>query len=335
MKRLLLGTSALAAAAALAVGPAASREASRGDYIAQWFGLQDRDGNSADRIDAETVLDNGIKVGYRITLGGDASAERIDESYLVVSGSFGELVFRSERIADHRTRLRPRNFALARDTASTRTRFMAYLDGAEGDCDDDKHLAYFTPRFSGFQLGASYAANCSDSDPATLGAADGIENMVSLDASYSRRLDGLDISLSAGYRLAEGSAGESAEDRNALGLGARFAIGGFTLGGYYGSALDTYRDPAGASGNDGDKIGVAVSYATGPWGLSMTYLRGDRSIEAGDETDAIHLGARYRLGPGIDLSGTLGWSDRQSGSSTAGEPDDDGWFVVGGMKVSF
>ena len=93
------------------------------------------------------------------------------------------------------------------------------------------------------------------------------------------------------------------------------------------------------SSNENKGFAVGLAYETSPWGLSLTWISGERegvkAVAADDAFDTVHLAGQYKLGPGVALAGTIGWADFGSEGGAAGEFDNEGWFVVGGMTVSF
>ena len=54
-----------------------------------------------------------------------------------------------------------------------------------------------------------------------------------------------------------------------------------------------------------------------------------------DNVDYVHLGAMYKLGPGVTLKGTIAYASIEDEFGAAPGSDDDGFYVVGGIVVSF
>ena len=81
---------------------------------------------------------------------------------------------------------------------------------------------------------------------------------------------------------------------------------------------------------------LGASYATGPWSVSLSWYHGERdgggtALEA--EQDTVHLSSSYALGPGVKVSGTLGYQDI-SDEDGRGE-DNTAWYIVAGPNLSF
>ena len=76
-------------------------------------------------------------------------------------------------------------------------------------------------------------------------------------------------------------------------------------------------------------------------GSDLHSWRGDQSPDlrpmppAGRAAGHEGTGTVYKLGPGVSLLGSVYYVDAEAENATAGEFDNDGWAVVGGMKVSF
>ncbi|MDP6707907.1 MAG: porin [Alphaproteobacteria bacterium] len=278
-----------------------------------------------------------MMVAYALTAQPSVAAERreavigaeSETAHTVVPGGFGRLVFGAQDRTGYQPQFRPESRQVAGEQAR-------WTDSGEG-CGDDKRLSYFTPRFSGFQFGASYAAACGGRVADTTRSADGRDGLVSLGADFERKIDRFELGLSAGYSHGDRPSGAAGGDPEALAFGARFGFGNFRFGGFYGSRLDDAQGLSGDPSVDVAGFGIGLSYATGAWDLSVMYLRGEGEDRIDEESarDALRLGAEYNLGPGIDLSGSVGWVDRETATGAGPERDDGGWYVVGGVKVSF
>ncbi|MHC4181272.1 MAG: porin, partial [Planctomycetota bacterium] len=118
MKKALYGTTALFAAGALMASPASAEEKIKlgvGGYwqtVVSYTDQDEPDGEQDLLPDAvrqegeihftgETTLDNGITFGVNIQLEGVTQADQIDESYLIVEGSFGRTLIGAENSAPY------------------------------------------------------------------------------------------------------------------------------------------------------------------------------------------------------------------------------------------
>jgi predicted porin len=300
-------------------------------------------------------LDNGLKVHYHVELEGNTSGDQIDESYLTLTGSFGQFLIGSENSAAYKMGYAPKQFGITTisgddsvyidftifggGAGNFRTPFGSAWVEVDGSCNDDKRLTYFTPRFSGFQFGVSYTPSCGTQDGGNglLAAANEstISNIVSIGANYSGKFDQVSIKVSGGFNYGEKPRNNTGSDPTTITFGTLLGFGGFSLGGYYGKTLDAiHSGPGGVNDNDNMGYAVGLAYETGPWGVNITWKHGEREGTRGggdDELDTIHLGAQYKLGPGVALKGTIAYANLDDETGL----DDDGFYVVGGIKVSF
>jgi predicted porin len=201
MKRVLLGTTALLAAGAIA-SPALAEDPIRltvgGYYKAAYMGISDdngviddddddgpelghntnRDGLFSDaeiQFVGATVLDNGLEVGLQIELEGeDQFNDQVDEAYIWFGGGFGELRIGSDDEALHKACVIPpggsSNFSAfspnqwASNSAGLMSAFSGFGDNSicSGVDGDAQKIIYTSPVLGGFQLTASYTPSGAD-----------------------------------------------------------------------------------------------------------------------------------------------------------------------------
>ncbi len=185
MKKLLLGSTALAAAGLMSASALAAdpiKVSVNGYY--QWYfvvGNWDKLANGSDgrsnaiRQEGEiwfngiTKLDNGTTVGFRVELEAYTTADQVDEHYLFFSGDWGRIEagatngVMSKMIYGAPSALPgfgfiSQNFNFHWNAAQTANTALTGSSAIQ----DDRHngdankISYFTPRFAGFQLGVSY-----------------------------------------------------------------------------------------------------------------------------------------------------------------------------------
>ncbi|MEX0922339.1 MAG: porin, partial [Rhodovibrionaceae bacterium] len=190
MKKLLLGTTAIAAASLIA-GPAMAEDGkislSVGGYYQNVVTFVSQDDSNADvefgglsfeipidrefnpvnvrhegeiHFKGETTLDNGLVVGFQAQLEAITQGDQMDETYLYFSGSWGRLIMGSENSAPYLMAyaapyaglgINSPNFFLFSPPLGTNAATSGYLNLAS----DANKITYFTPRFGGFQLGVS------------------------------------------------------------------------------------------------------------------------------------------------------------------------------------
>lgn len=369
-KRALLQTTALVAAGFIvSAAPADAAEKLRisvGGFAEQWFGYTDiqDDGNTTQDLsgfdvksDTEihfegfTTLDNGLEVGINVQLEGNTnSSDQIDESYLTVRGNFGQIDIGDENSAFYKMHVAPKEYGMGINSGDTvdwelngntsisnSGYFRAPFGGTfiePARANDSTKLTYYTPRVEGFRIGLSYAPDSTQDsnvlpDRNTSSLTDGV--MAGID--YSRDFNGVKVAASAGYGTFLEAAGNNPEpEAYAFGLTVDYA--GFQIGGSYAGFQDS-------GVNDGDAYVVGAAYDFGPYGVSATYLHGERDGLAGStapasvqaDRDTFALGGRYILGPGVSLQATLGYSEYTS--DTAGVGDVEAAYAISGIKLTF
>jgi len=366
MKKVLLGTTAIVAAGMIASSPASAAEkisAKVGGYMEQWIGYasvddaanRDVDGfdiksDSEIHFTGSTTLDNGIEFGVNVQLEANSnSGDQIDESYMIVKGSFGEINLGSENSAMYKMHYAPTDYGITLNSGdqidwaavsgsgiSTGGYFRnpygsTYIEPAANN--DAEKLTYYTPRFGGFQLGVSYSPDASQ-DSNTSPDRDAVNSdMVAIGANFKGDFAGASVGLSGGYGTFL-NAPSGADEPIAYNVGLTLGFGGFEVGGSYAKSEDN------STGIDGDGYNIGVAYTTGPLGVSLTYFNGEREgtttagVTTGQaEQKTVHLSANYTLGPGVTAAATLGHAEFDS--DDAGVGSNEATYFVTGIKLSF
>ncbi len=380
MKKVLLGTSALALVGAYAApANAAEFDVRVGGYFEAYAAyatssVENVAGEDHDGVDAKQdveiafkpsiTLDNGIKIGADVQLEGNTSGDTIDESFLFVRGSFGEVLIGSENSAGYKMTYAAPDVTFINVNSGSMTAFVPFSGTAganslggpvnvgddvfrgtlgstfiENDRNNDaQRFTYFSPRFAGFQVGVSYARDGQEDSNAQLdlnGVA--LQNIVDFGANFVQSFGPVDIAVSGRYGIAFGDA---ADDPEIYAFGANVGFFGVTLGG-------SFAEQNNAGTEDGTIFDVGVSYETGPWGVSFTYISGenvdDESTFNGaafgnDETlNQYLLGVNYKLAKGVSLGAFGAYIDFEEETGDAGGRGDDvDGFVIGtGIKISF
>ncbi len=356
MKKSLLATTALAMLGAVSFAGSASAGAEKikvsvGGYMQQWCGFADssndvnRNNTGFDqKTDAEihfkgeTLLDNGIKIGIHVELEGQTesggAADQIDEQYIFVDGAYGRFLMGSENSASYLMHYGIPSHGATLDSGDI-TDWIAGGDftgartNGRGIDNDSEKLTYFTPRFSGFQLGVSYVPELNqDDDRARPATANTRNDSVAIAANFNQSFGDFKLLASAGYQHF-GELGANTKDLESYQFGLRLGFAGFTLAGTYGeedrsNAAQVFTDTQ-------ETIGLGLSYAVGDMGVSLAYIGSDRDSATDAQQDAFELGAKYALGPGVDLKGSVFYLEREA----AGVDTAKGFAVVGGLDLSF
>ena len=372
MKKILMGTTALAVAG-LAAGAASAAEDGKiklsvGGYYQNFVSYVSQDNDAAGlnangdlndynpvnvrqegeiHFKGKTTLDNGLQVGFDAQLEAISQADQMDETYMWLSGNWGRVNLGAENSAAYLMAysapsaglgLNSPNFFIFQTTNSAPT--AGYLNLPS----DANKITYFTPRMAGFQLGASYTPNVDNrsGDRQTFGLntdnnVGAFDKVISLGANYVQSFQAVDIAISAGYErqaLQANSASSPSlyDDISEWQVGANVGFAGFTVGGSYG-----YEDVEGRGAGIDNTVfwDVGVQYGTGPWNVSLTYADSKAefvSSSADDKRKKFELGASYKLSPGITVVGSGQYQKEETAGSST---DIKGWGVALGTKLSF
>jgi len=365
MKKILLGTTALATAALLSAGAAQAAAEPVKLTVSGYFkgliaagdnGTTDarnvavKSWDSEIRFEAKGVADNGLTYGARIELEGNTTGNQIDESYLFFQGGFGRLeVGYNDNAANQMHYQAPSpdalgllgvnspNYAWGGSTAQT----YDFVDN------DSAKLIYFTPRLGGFQLGVSYSPDIAYNNNASSVGADSdftLDNdedygtNVAVGLNFNKEFSGVTLGLSATYSwyeaedttLADGD--PILDDMTYFGFGGNVGfgvgMGTMTVGGSYAQydSDDTFLDT--------ESYDAGVQYAQGPWTVGVSYINEDYQIVDGSMW-GLSAGGGYQVAPGLDVS--LGYIhyDREAAVTNDGIDDTTSDVFILGTGLSF
>jgi hypothetical protein len=311
-------------------------------------------------FNGKTTLDNGLEVGVQVQLEAETCGDQIDESFIWFEGGWGRVNVGAENSAAYLMLygaptailgwgvLSPNMAAVQPGTnaAGNQPLLPVHLSG------DAEKLTYFTPRIAGFQLGVSYTPDgCEENGGSQTGVNCGgqgtggeldnnnVGEIFELGVNYVQKFGDFNVAVSGSYGTGnDETPGVNSEDPVEWHLGANVGFGGFTVGASWIEREDSIATAVGGgSGVDSRDYTLGVRYATGPWGVGLTY--GHREVDvpnAGgeDEVDLIEVGASYALGPGVDLSGGVQFVEIQDGAGLAAN-ENDGLVFILGTTLSF
>ncbi len=321
-KKLLLGSTAIVGAFALATPALADVEVTLSGQVEFVFEAADKetiaDGrgyffamDSETKIEAEGAADNGINYSAKVELETDADGDggdvNSDETRLAFWGGFGRVELgREDGAADNM-------FIGGED-------FQAGTGGIDGDGDnlninlvndsgDAAKVTYFTPRVGGFQLGASFTPDTGDAEDDSDDDAGNIEEHWELGANFTTAAGGADITLTAVASIGDAEVGD--DDLEDYGIGGGVEFGGLGVGVGY-----AFREDLG----EGNGLTIGAKYGFGPANVSAGYSYDDP--DGGDESNVVTFSGDYGVFPGVTLKGDLSFNDEDSGaggdSTTAG-----------------
>lgn len=322
-------------------------------------------------LDGDITLDNGLTFGGEINLeggraGDDGQTPEIDEYFLFVRGSFGDILIGAQDSAGRRMHQgapdvsligtvegSPGGSAVAQHFPFIGTRSgirygSDYYAGTLGSTFIETHgsdqlprITYFTPRFAGFQLGTSYAGDGGQTAPR-------LENLFDVGLNYAGSFGGTQLNVSGRWGTATDSQ-NGPNDPTVWGVGLNLGFGGVTIGGSWAEINDSV---TGIS--DGRSYDVGAAYTTGPWSFSFTYFNGENidnehPVQFGlkENLEVFNLGINYKLAKGVGLaafdSATIGAFagttdfNEDVGDGGFGTPGDnvDGFIIGTGILLSF
>lgn len=377
MKKFLLTTTALLAVAgvASAAEPLTVKVGGSFKGIAGYVS-EDRDTNLRELdfktdtsviVTADGVADNGLAYGAKIELEGDQTSDvNSDEAVMYLSGSWGRFEFGDEDgAADRLSYTAPGKFALGgavgdvgessyRDFASAPAgsavsiaainRILTAFEAR--DSDDATKVTYFSPRFSGFQVGVSYIPEFGNQGTSTARTEvtgttaytyDGqVEDAFEVAANYVGEFNEVGVAFSAAY--VSGETVNTIEDLSSYNLGLNLTYQGFTFGGGYTSDGDSTLTKTLANNADDSLHAwtVGLQYETGPYVVGINYLDGSAEGNTADVQDvdasAVSIGGTYVVAPGLSTFAELTMFDKDVEGNTN---DNDGSVFIIGSLVEF
>ena len=372
MKSFLLSTSALAtavvigtAAQAGSVGSKDAMSVSLGGELRFYAGMVDQD-VSAGRgrgyslnvdeaevfVEASNTADNGILYGVSFELNaGAADNTAADEAYAFIDSEvWGRLELGDNDDATDRMYVESDDALVGRlgpdGDAADYFNFGGAI-GATGNSvtGDATKAIYFTPRFGGFQIGASLTPD-SGQNSGNFGVdddADGdFENVVGLGANWAGKYDevGIVLSLTGEFGDSETATGAEDGDVETISVGGKIDFAGFALGaGYVDFAeqgLTTAQTNAGADA--GSYWTVGGSYSTGPWGVSVAWFDSSRSNAgaiADTEVNMLSLDAAYDVAPGWQVAAALHLIEADNINATAVPVNNEGTVFLISNQFNF
>jgi outer membrane protein OmpU len=403
MKKILLGTTALVAVLAFA-GSANAQQApltiTLGGSVKVNAGLVDEnqdknlrgnalysDSDLTVRVDGKTA--NDVKYGARIRLQNQTSDTNNAERYMIyASGDLGRIEGGNfNGAADRMAYYAPNKFGtggfdgdyktfVGYNTLATSTGGLGIIDGRNNlasltemfkafDTSYATKVTYFSPRFSGFQFGASFtpdtasdtttSAARSEKISFTVGSNQGIltrndfQNAYELGLNYVSEYEG--VSVAAGVTYVGAEAKEDInnvarfEDLASVQVGGQLGYQGWTLGGgYVDQGKSGYRKGTGLSGDGATGYNVGLQYQTGPFIIGTNALfaenEGLQSVTRNNELNLYSAGVTYVVAPGLStyVEGSLieyTTSINQAGTAGNARDDNDGTVIILGSKLEF
>lgn len=200
---------------------------------------------------------------------------------------------------------------------------------------DATKVTYYTPRFAGIQLGASYTPDdvenqgrfgigiaAPDTTAVAGDAAQG--DIMDLSGNYVNRFGDIGVRANAGYRKGDQeSTAVGTFDQKIWVIGGQINYKAWAFGGGF-IRTDANVNAGGAANQkkDDDLYRLGLTYSTGPWLAGLEYAKRTVDQIAGgeDELTIWGLAARRTLGPGVTMgAGIRRWDWQDSTRAAAAE----------------
>ncbi|MAR55974.1 MAG: hypothetical protein CMM93_02215 [Rickettsiales bacterium] len=368
MKNIILGTTGLVGAALLAASASAQTpKVTVGGFADFQAGYIDDDLDAGQRdygfrndtevsISVDGKSDNGLGYGAVIDLEADVTADADNEglnasrTYVYMDGGWGRFELGSNQGVGATMNIDADNLAVATGGINGSWNYFAnhpagvafiatpenvselgsaFASGNEST-DNSNKINYYSPRFSGFQLGVSYTPDLNDRGQfvsrSDIGTSAG--DVFDLALSYERQFDAFLLGLSGNYQTGDGDT--LSEDIDAYQVGAMLGFAGFSVAGSY---ADLEGVQGAGIGAEGDYYTLGAGYENGPFGLSATWIDSTLEQAAGDnDFENLVIGADYKLAPGLTPYAELSFYEYDAAGAAA---DNDGTLFILGTQLAF
>ena len=289
MRKLLLGTTALAAAATISANAALADVSISGSYEFKYLSRSSNDstvdGTSFAHGDNDLIInfssktDSGLTLGYRYdftAVSSDAMAHNADENSLSISGGFGKIVLGTDDDASDSYGVAEMDLIAEEPTAST-TNSSIRRNSDLGSTDAMK-VAYHMPAMGGLTAGVSHADS----------GANGTTDAISYGAKYSMDAGGAAITLGYATKTTE----NATQDQDDTNMGVKIVSGDISLI----ISQGQYE----ASDEDIESQGAAISYKM-PNGMTIGAFsfKSEDDLDVGEEYTASGAEVQYSIASGL------------------------------------
>jgi len=359
MKKQLLTTTALVAAGLLAFGaPATAKvKSSVNGFVTSVFAIGENDDafdsgangtgdtgglnsfetstDSEVHFNASTQLDNGIKIKVRVELEGEdtsdaAGDDQIDETWMRISGSFGEFRMGAADLpidtmilgyAGHGAsvgmnhRFHTGNVFTTPGTVSITNNTSGAITG------DANSLSYYTPRVSGFQVGVSYTPDGDEDNNARIDTSADESHGKTIAANYVTKFDGASIAIAGGYSEAKNQTVDR-DDFERMAAAVSVTAGPVNVRASYHEREEVSTISTGVTAAQGQEtVEIGAKYSMGANAFSLVLIDAEAVADTGqaqdgDEMTTIIAAYKRTLGPGVTWSLSALTADADDGLIT-------------------
>jgi len=313
MRKLLLGTTALAAAATLSANAALAEVSISGYY--EWFynsrssNVTANDGTNFGQ-ESEIAFtftnktDSGLTIEAQTQLDADGMATVIDDQYLSISGGFGKIKLGSDDAVGEDFGIEAEDLIAEEATPTVTSATISTDTDIAGQSGDNNKISYYLPAMGGFTAGVSYITNVNGvgdhteygaqfttaaaGSTITIGGATSTTDAASGTPDTDSQNIGVKVvSGPVSVILAQSQYEANDEDREANGAAISYNVGnGLVLGAYTMEAEDTLD-----AGEEYTKSGVELQYTIAS-GLKAVVTVEDYEYKVGTDSDITNAGDR-------------------------------------------
>ena len=294
-------------------------------------------------FNGRATTDNGMKIHMRVELEGQqGSGERIDEYFLSVSGSFGQIILGGTGGAPIKM-LTGLSGSWATGVGETLNYdSTAWTPAAAGNPlhtvrnvrlqDHDANKAtYISPKFGGFQIGLTYSPNDkNDDDGSRIEAEKEVHNGLEGAVSYSGKFGDVGFGIGAGMSAYQGATKDDDKDDQSDWMVA----GRIDFGGGFRVSAAHKRTTDEADDAQGQITDLGARFVQGANSFSLVGSMGEME-ESGAQYTAVMGSYARSMGPGIKWHANLIWNQSDNGMKGDTKVEHTGTALVSGLKVVF
>lgn len=204
-----------------------------------------------------------------------------------------------------------------------------------GDTENATKLSYYSPRYSGVQLGVSYTPDTGNRGTAAAFSSKYDDrqygNVVGGGLNFQKSYNNVGINASATGEYGQ-SENSNREDLQAYALGLEATYANFSLGGSYGDWMETGQLKAASGSQNAYYWTLGGAYVQGPVGASVTYLNSDRRD---NKFSNISVGADYQLAPGLVPYAEVSFIKFDPDNATSTSRNNTGTVFLLGTQLTF
>ena len=326
MRKLLLGTTALAAATAMSASALADVSIAGSyefKYKSESSQVASKDGTTMAHGDTDMVFtftnktDSGLTLSYRYDFTGaigDTGTQTVDENSLAISGGFGKIVLGQDDDAADSYNIDEMDLP----TEEPGSTFASATIGSSSSISstDAMKVAYHLPAMGGFSAGVSFA------DSGAVGSAD----KTSMGARYSMEAGGAAITLGYATQTTEATT----KDTDQTNMGLKVVTGDLSLIVSQGTTE--------AVDEDIDNQGASISYKM-PNGMTIAAytFKSEDALDAGEELSRSGAEVAYSIASGLTAVVNVEDYDYKVGTNRdgAGTVSDNGTVTQLTLKAAF